>query len=286
MGCPDINLRADFCIICKSSMHHFLTRVFGSYPGSPFVGEFPVDYMQCENCGFVISDTHRKMTTDQWVALNKSWHNHYENEVDEQLFNQPPYEQQALSLIIMRNNGIIDLESCLDYAAGYGSLFKVMIKYFDVELKIHDEYIKEQSLIEKYVELNGVSRYKTVINSAMFEHVLDRISLDRVNELVSDDGVLVLHTLICENIPKDPEWFYMDPLVHTAFHTNKSMNILMNQWGYEYSIYSPQSKFWFLFKKNYANIEKLEGKVKSVNLEFQKNYFFFKRGFVDYWKGF
>ena len=120
----------------------------------------------------------------------------------------------------------------------------------------------------------------------MFEHVLEREHLDYVNNLVDSDGVLMLHTVVCENIPANPNWFYITPMVHTAFHTNKSMNILMEQWGYSDSIYSPQAKSWFLFKKDSPVIQDLENKVSHINRELQTKYFFYKNEFMDYWKGF
>jgi hypothetical protein len=41
----------------------------------------------------------------------------------------------------------------------------------------------------------------------MFEHVLRRADLDQVNDLVQEDGCLIIHTVVCENVPKDPGWF-------------------------------------------------------------------------------
>ena len=107
-----------------------------------------------------------------------------------------------------------------------------------------------------------------------------------MNDLVAKDGVLMLHTVVCENVPKDPNWFYITPIVHTAFHTNKSMSILMKQWGYAASIYSPQAKSWFLFKKDCHQVNWLEALVGEVNREMQTQYFYYKPCFVDYWKGF
>ena len=120
----------------------------------------------------------------------------------------------------------------------------------------------------------------------MFEHVLDRESLDKINKLVGDKGVLMLHTLVCESVPKDPNWFYMNPMVHTAFHTNKSMGILMEQWGYSASLYSPQAKSWFLFKRESPMLGDLDEISKKINNELQVKYFYHKNGFVDFWKGF
>jgi hypothetical protein len=84
-------------------------------------------------------------------------------------------------------------------------------------------------------------------------------------------------------VPKDPEWFYLKPPNHTAFHTNKSMEILMGQWGYAFSIYCPKSKCWVLVKRKECRIVE---KLKALNQELQSEWFYFKDGFMDYWKGF
>jgi hypothetical protein len=107
--------------------------------------------------------------------------------------------------------------------------------------------------------------------------------LDNLNNLVKNSGCLIIHTVICENVPNDPDWFYLRPPVHTAFHTNKSMGILMDQWNYHSSIYCPQSKSWVLMRDN---IKDIESKITSLNHELQENWFFWKKGFMDYWKGF
>jgi hypothetical protein len=120
----------------------------------------------------------------------------------------------------------------------------------------------------------------------MLEHILTREALDEVNNLVADDGILMIHTVICDRIPRDPDWFYLTPMVHTAFHTNKSMEILMKQWGYAASLYSPQAKSWYLFKKKYPQLSQLGEKINAINREIQGTYFHYKAGFVDYWKGF
>ncbi|MBL4706050.1 MAG: hypothetical protein JKY54_16105, partial [Flavobacteriales bacterium] len=101
--------------------------------------------------------------------------------------------------------------------------------------------------------------------------------------LVSEDGCLMIHTVICENIPKNPDWFYFGPPVHCAFHTNKSMEILMEKWGYKSSIYCPSAKSWVLLKRESKEI--LES-VEAINVELQTEYLICKTGFVDYWKGF
>ena len=234
----------------------------------------------------MISQTHREMNQTQWEQLNTSWHHHFEQNPETNTTNQPPYADQALALILLSNNDVTNIDDALDYAAGYGTMAKVLKKYFSKSIFIYDKYVQDNHNHLSYVEEKNLKKYKLVINSAMFEHVLERENLDYVNNLVDSDGVLMLHTVVCEKVPADSNWFYLTPMVHTAFHTNKSMNILMEQWGYSDSIYSPQAKSWFLFKKDAPVIHDLEKKVGEINRELQTKYFFYKNGFMDYWKGF
>ena len=207
-----------------------------------------VDYYKCERCGFVLSKTHSELDAGKWDKLNRLFHHYYENSGNEKVVNQLPYAEQAMMLSFLGRNGIISTKNMVDYAAGYGSLSNILAKYHDIELPIFDPYVQTNNS-SGYIDEAELKTYKTVINSAMFEHVLRREDLDRVNNLVDRDGCLIIHTLICENVPNDPNWFYLRPPVHTAFHTNKSMEILMDQWHYRSSIYSPQSKCWVLLRK-------------------------------------
>lgn len=85
----------------------------------------------------------------------------------------------------------------------------------------------------------------------MFEHILNRNDLDSVNNFIANNGALIIHKVVVENVPKDPNWFYIYIPAHPAVHTNRSMNILMQQWEYQSSIYSPKSKSWVLLKNPY-----------------------------------
>ncbi len=122
-------------------------------------------------------------------------------------------------LSLLGKNNIIKTDNMLDYAAGYGSLSRIADKYFGIDLPIYDPFVWASD--GRYVAAEDLQTYSAVINSAMFEHVTSREDLEELNKLVSDDGCLIVHTVICENIPKDPDWFYLYPPVHTAFHTNK-----------------------------------------------------------------
>ena len=176
--------------------------------------------------------------------------------------------------------GFLNTDDMIDYAAGYGTLSNILKKYFNIELRIFDPYIHNGDK-SRYIDEKQLKTYKTVINSAMFEHILKRDDLDYVNKLVDSDGCLIIHTMVCENLPNDQNWFYLLP-VHTAFHTNKSMQVLMQQWGYKSSIYCLRSRCWVIFKTKPRSIKNI---IFSINQELQSDWFYYI-GFVDYWKDF
>jgi hypothetical protein len=271
------------CIICDSKYEYFFSKKYQEPPFDKFMPEIgEVAYYKCTNCGFVLSKTHCELDAIAWSKLNELFHHYLEDSNNERKINQPPYTEQAMMLAILGKNGIINTDNMIDHAAGYGTLSRILHKYHGIKLPIFDPYIQADNS-GMYIEKHELATYETVINSAMFEHVLHRADLDQVNNLVQHDGCLIIHTVVCENIPKDPNWFYLRPPVHTAFHTNRSMNILMEHWGYKSSIYCPQSKCWILLK---FPIEDFHRKISEINLELQTTWFVCKAGFVDYWKGF
>jgi len=271
------------CIICDSDSSYYFSKTYSEAPFNEFMREIgTIDYYKCKSCGFVLSKTHCELEEGKWNNLNSQFHHYLERSESKKTINQPPYIEQAMMLSLLGNNEIISIDSMLDYAAGYGVLSHLLDKYYSLNLPIFDLYVQDE-ISNRYIHEDDLKTYKTVINSAMFEHVLRREDLDRVNNLVDTNGCLILHTVICENIPNDPDWFYLTPPVHTAFHTNKSMEILMGQWGFSSSIYCPQSKCWVLLKNN---IDDVENKVTRINQELQCDWLYWKKGFVDYWKGF
>ena len=269
------------CFICDNETQFYFTKQYNNFSLTS------VDYFLCPNCGFVFSKTHAEMDAKQWEKVNLVFHEDLENfdsgTTGDQTYlqlNHPPYLQQAVMLNTLLKNGIIDLASCLDWGSGYGRLSNVLNKYFDIHISNFDKYMEPQQNFLSSSEIAS-KKFKTVINSAVFEHVTHRRFLDEINSYVSEDGCLIFHTVVCENIPKDPDWFYLTPPVHCAFHTNKSMGVLMGQWGYECSVYCPTSKMWILYKRKPDNIEEV---VRNINDELQADYLHFKMGFMDYWK--
>lgn len=270
------------CIICGHEMRfHFQKDFFTNANFAKMADSIvPVQYYECSQCGFLSSITHKNLLPEKWIKLNDDFH-HY-NEMENRAgigINQPPYAEQAMMLEILIRNNIIDGNDILDYAAGYGSLSRILKKYYGRKINCYDKYVTDASF--NYIdEING-STWSVIINSAMFEHVLNRNDLDDVNNLVSDNGALLIHTVVVDFIPKDPSWFYIDIPVHTAVHTNRSMSILMEQWNYKSSIYSPRSKTWVLLKKPYKDVKPI---IDNINKELQTEWLYGKDGFMDYWK--
>ncbi|HIC7211142.1 class I SAM-dependent methyltransferase [Burkholderia stabilis] len=271
------------CMICDAESEYYFSKTYTEPPFSDFMKSIgTVDYGKCRHCGFVQSETHRSLPAEQWGELNRQFHHYIENPNNESKGNQPPYAEQAMMLALLGKNGLIRLDSMVDYAAGYGTLSRIAAKYYGLDLPIYDLYVQDDHS-GRYIAASDLGRYKTVINSAMFEHVLHRSDLDAVNDMVDHDGALIIHTVVCERVPNDPEWFYLRPPVHTAFHTNRSMNILMEQWGYASSVYCPQAKCWVLLRDKGPHVGE---SIASINRELQTTWFHYKEGFVDYWKGF
>jgi hypothetical protein len=103
--------------------------------------------------------------------------------------------------------------------------------------------------------------------------------LDEIESYVGEGGCLGIHTLVRGEIPADPDWMYLLP-VHCAFFTNKSMDMLMRQWGYTCSAYNEHAKMWAWFKTE----PKLIGeKVAELNQSIGWEYLHFKAGFMDFW---
>lgn len=274
------------CIICDADMRFYFKKNSFNNPAmsEPIVKKLtrnllPINYLECPCCGFFISETHQDLSGQEWEELNNNYHHYNEGAAGRTLGNQPPYLEQAMMVELLIRNNIVDGSDILDYAAGYGTLRHIFQKYHDRKIKCYDKYVKNETLQYEYNVHDKT--WPIVINSAMFEHILKRKDLDEVNNLVSEDGTLFIHTVVVDRVPYEPNWFYIDIPVHTAVHTNKSMSMLMEQWGYQSSIYSPHSKTWALLRKPYKEIKPL---VDNINKELQVFWLYGKDGFMDYWK--
>lgn len=262
------------CQICNGEMHFYFTKRFEQYN----LGD--VDYHKCSDCGFVASITHYEMDQLAWSDLNIAYHQKYQD--SEHNPNDPRWMdrimEQAFLLSTAADIGLLTKDGrWLDYGCGGGQLSTELNDSYKRVLWNYDEYMPKQ---HRYLERDELKPwvFDFVITTSVFEHFTQRSHFDAVNSLVKPHGVLGLHTLVCETVPKDPGWFYLRPL-HCAFFTNKSMQILFSDWGYKSSVYHVKSRLWLWFRNNTSEVKELVNTAGAEGLEL-----IFKEGFVDYWK--
>lgn len=261
------------CIICNFSMNYYYTKQFNDYELNQ------VDYWQCPNCGFCASKTHFDMSEKEWSNLNDAFHSQSHFAKNNPYNRNQRYFNQALMLSLMVKHELLNVGRWLDWGSGIGAASLLLKNYFDLELLTYDKFYTPLVNSISIDELKPRT-FDLVVNTAVFEHVRNRDTLDEIESYVGDTGCFAVHTLIPETVPKDPEWMYLLP-VHCAFHTNKSMGILMNDWGYKCSVYNEKSKMWVLFRDK-ANV--IRPKVDELNKSLGWDYLHFKEGFMDYWK--
>jgi hypothetical protein len=260
------------CIICRDEQTYFFSKEFSVY------GLATVDYWRCPTCGFVASKTHRDMSLTEWESLNSDFHHDNNAREDNPYDRNQRYFNQALMLHLMVRDKVLPSSEWLDWGSGVGDLSIQLRKYFSLKLLNFDAYIEPSINQVEPGEMNKRD-YSLVTNTAVFEHVRSRDTLDEIESYVSDNGQLAVHTLVRGEIPPDPNWMYLLP-VHCAFRTNRSMQILMEQWGYSCSVYNEHSKMWVMFKRP---VHEIKQAVQDLNSDLGFEYLHFKKGFMDYW---
>ncbi len=261
------------CIICDTSMFYYFSKRFEEY------GLSEVDYWVCPACGFTGSKTHSEMTDDAWTELNSAFHADSNARTDNPYDRNQRYFHQALLLYLMvRNDLVVDDGQWLDWGSGVGSLSVQLREHFDLRLMNFDRYVQPKIYAIQEADLRP-GAYSVVVNTGVFEHVRRRATLDEIASFVSPTGCLAVHTQFRGEIPNDPDWSYLLP-VHCAFHTNKSMQILMDAWGFTCSLYNEPAKTWVLFRHSPAEIQR---RVEKLSDSMGWEYLHYKEGFMDYW---
>lgn len=260
------------CIICKHGMEFYFSKIFDIYN----LGT--VDYWKCSQCGFVTSKTHADMNDNDWGELNVRFHRDNNNREDNPYNRNQRYFNQASMLYFMSRYGMFPIGDWLDWGSGKGDLSDRLNTLFDLKITNFDKYIDSTLTPMNESEIHKRS-YSLVANTAVFEHVRSRETLDEIESYVSQDGCFAVHTLVRGEIPKDPNWMYLLP-VHCAFHTNRSMQHLMNEWGYICSVYNEHAKLWVLFRAKQRDVE---AKVAELNSKLGWSYLHFRSGFMDFW---
>ena len=119
--------------------------------------------------------------------------------------------------------------------------------------------------------------FDAVISCAVFEHLHGKNDVDAILNLPNEHGILFLHTLICEEVPKDPDWFYLGTS-HITLWTNAAMTRLYDAWGYVGCAYNVDARMWMFFKdkEQYLNMQAKKDFVDGTTI--------FSEHFIDYWK--
>lgn len=254
-------------------MNHFFSKKFDCYDLKT------VEYLKCCKCGFVASKKHYEMDDCEWQELNVRYHEDSNNRQDNPYNRNQRYFLQAQMLYLMSRYEMLSLGASLDWGSGRGDLSDRMASLFDITIDNFDKYI--QPALHSKSERDLVKRgFSLVINTGVFEHVRSRSTLDEIESYVSPEGCLAVHTLVRETIPKDADWMYLLP-VHSSFHTNCSMEHLMQEWGFTCSTYNEFAKMWILYR---AAPNEIEAKVSALNTKLGWKYLHFKSGFMDFWR--
>lgn len=267
------------CLICAASMRFYFSKRFAL----PELES--ADYWCCEGCGFVLSRTHFEMSATEWQRLNHAAHAIYQGSESDP--GDPRWrsrlEAQARVLDDAAAIGLIQSSGhWLDYACGDGKLTDLLQARHGRALGKYDRYMAGDDTYLQQGEL-AAGGFDLVVTTSVFEHLTRRGQFDAIHALVAPQGVLATHTLVCETVPEDPGWFYLVP-AHCAFHTNRSMQRLFDQWGYTCSVYSIEAQLWLWFKDDADAIEGIANQANQANQSADRPRYEFKRGFMDYWK--
>jgi len=265
------------CLVCSRPTESWLEKTFPE----PDIGR--AFYDRCPNCGFVTARTVTELPPEAWQRVNKSFHDRYQGSDSDP--NDPKWrerlEAQADVIADLENASLIPSRlPWVDYGCGDGKLSSLVARRSPVPLLNYDPYMTRPGYLTRS-EL-APKAFSFVISTSVFEHLRTRAHMDEITSFVADDGVMGLHTMVAEEVPADPSWFYFLP-VHCSFFTNASMQCLFDAWGYRSSIYHVGSRLWFFFKADPVMVERT---IARLNLRAgpHPGIYHFKRGFMDYWK--
>lgn len=271
------------CFICKADMTPYMRKRFA------LKGLEECEYVRCENCGMVVSKTYLAMSDQEKTELNSIYHEQYqgldENEDDPKWLERLAYQAQAITSLY-ENNIVENDAHAVDYGCGDGKLVNGInsIKCNGGVLK-YDKYMSayhKKNPQEEYDYLTDLQlankKFALVINCSVFEHLWGIQDIEEIIGLVDrQSGVFALHTLICDEIPQDPNWFYLLP-VHCCFYTNKAMQLLFEKFAFQGCFYHLEARMWFFFYH-----QEMIAQLKLFMADLPGTWFYADR-FVDYWK--
>lgn len=197
-----------------------------------------VNYVQCETCGFVFSPTMYDLSEEEFMRVNASFHASFLTEAD--CPEDPNWlvrlKKQSIELFKLFKSGIIRSElPWLDYACGNGRLIKHLQDLGFSNIVGYEPYMRDTIppeiplITDKELQ---PGRFDCVISTSFLEHVRDLEVIAWMSKLVSSKGVLIFHTYVGEQIPADPNWFYLLP-THCSFFTDGALAILFERHGFK-----------------------------------------------------
>lgn len=83
--------------------------------------------------------------------------------------------------------------------------------------------------------------FDVVVICSVFEHLLGKGDVEEIMGLLKEQGIFCLHTLVCEEVPQNPDWYYLLP-AHCTIWTNKAMKILYEQNGFKGCAYNLEAE--------------------------------------------
>ena len=263
------------CFVCGARMEPFLKKEFHMER----LGT--CEYVKCSSCGMVVSKTHYEMGKGEWQALNHECHAMYQGS-DSNVFDPHWVERlnlQARVLADCLREGILPAGCrAVDYGCGDGKLADLVNDLAgNPVLDKYDEYmgISREGYVQKQ-DLEGKA-YDLVVTCSVFEHLLGAQDVERIFSLLKPTGTFALHTMVCEEIPCDTDWFYYLP-VHCTFYTNEAMGRLFRTYGFRGCAYQVEARLWLFFRdlERWHRLRDVSGSLPGT--------WEMAEGFVDYWK--
>ena len=179
----------------------------------------------------------------------------------------------------------------IDYGCGDGKLSAYVKKVLQTltETKCNarntvSEILKYDRFMRREEDMSYLSDYELkegsfdiVVTCSVLEHLIGQDEVYFVFDLLNDQGTFCLHTLICEDVPCDPSWFYLGD-DHVTIWTNKAMSILYEQKRFLGCAYHVEAQMWFFFRdrEKFEMLREMKNDIPGT--------WVLSDQFVDYWK--
>jgi len=271
------------CFICKSDMNNYFVK------NDEYIGK-DREFVRCSNCGLVIDKTIYQMTADELAKHIIKVHSEYQGtdefEYDSRWLTRLNTQATVIAQMFKENVFGNDMRIA-DWGCGDGKLSEYFSRKWQ-EIKNAQKNSPQILKYDKYMRPEGDDTYLSdnemidgtfdaIITCSVFEHLIGKDDVDNILKLLNDTGVFCLHTLICEEVPHDPNWFYLAP-DHVTIWTNNAMKYLFEEYGFVGCAYNAEAQMWFLFKSK-AQFNMLREKKAKI-----RGTWAISDDFVDYWK--